>query len=345
MEIKITLPMLGRMFMLPASVVDNYLKITDGDYLKALLCIYCQGQPVVDTAEISQLSGVPEERVREALIHFSKLGVLQAEGLTGAQNTQITPQAPTPAQPVSPPAPQPKADDLKLIGGAEAIKGTNRRLEKLSRVRYSNTDIDEMISRDETLRDLKDRIEGITGRGLNHAAIGDIIEMYDHMQLPAAGIILLAEFCVGTYGKRSTAYMLTVAQDWFEEGITDYDQIERKIIDLTELSSYESRLKGIFEFQGSTTKKQREFFERWKTWGFDVETVRAAYEENMNLKNKFTLPYINKILEGWHMKGITNAEQAKAELQNKPKNDSKGGISTQEYDEFARNIDFDKLTT
>ena len=339
MELKIGFSMLGRMFMLPASVVDEFLKISSGEHVKVLLCIYCLGKNTVDTGEVSRMAGVSEQAVKEAVIHFSKLGVISSEEIAAA------------AKPVSQTDSQSdiknteSAADLKLIGGAEAIRGSKRDQSKASRVRFTPKELAAMIEQDEELKSLIGDMEKLIAKPLTHSNLGDVVEMYEHMELSPASILMIAEYCKGL-GRTQTAYILRVAQDWFEEGISGFEQIERKIITMSEYHSFENRIKQVLGLIGSTTKKQREFFESWQLMGFDEAMIRLAYEENMDRKNSYSLSYMNKILTEWDKKGIRTPEQAAAEQQaHKEKAVSGSGINTKEYEEFAASIDFDKLST
>ena len=342
MEVKIGFSMLGRMFMLPASVVDEYLKISSGDFIKVLLCIYCLGKENADTAELAAMAGVSEQTVKEAIIHFCKLGVISSSGLTGAKMSAAAKPEQSPAQ-----VQTQHTDELKLIGGAEPIKGSKRDLAKMSRVRLSPKEIGAKIESDPELKALIENMQTLLAKGLTHSAAGDVIEMYEHMELSPASILMIAEYCKSR-DKRSTAYILKVAQEWFDEGITDFDQIEKKIISLTEYGSFENKIKRVLDIQGNTTKKQREFFTHWQQLGFDEDMIRLAYEENMDRKNKYTLAYMNSILEGWAQKGISTPfevsreqerfKQAQADRSNR-------GPDLTEFEDFADSIDFTKLTT
>ena len=344
MEISLKISAFGRMFMMPASVVDEYLKISTGEQIKVLMCIYCLGSEKIRTEDISAMSGVPEQAVREAVIHFSKLGVFAAEGLTGAE--KISEPAPAPVKPVQP-APK-TADDLALYGQPEAIRGTSRDTSRDSRVHYTPKELASKIESDNALKALRDEMEQILATPLKPSNVGDIIEMYEHLELDPASIQMIAEYCK-SLGKCKTAYILSVAQDWFDEGICNFEQIERKIINMSAYSSLEGRVLRLIGQQGTATKKQREFVHSWQDMGFEFEMIELAYEKNVDQKGKFSFPYMNKILQSWHEKGITTPKQAEQESEDhknsKPASNAGKGISAKEVEEFAASIDFDKLTT
>ncbi len=323
--------MLGRMFMLPASVVDEYLKLSDGDHIKVLLCIYCLGKENVDTAQIAAMAGVTESKVQEAVIYFSKLGVLEAAGIAAAQPAQVLTQ-----------------QEYKSVGMPAADPGTKRDLKKSARVRYSPAELSKKIDSDKDLKDLVSSFEVLLAKPLTHSNLGDIIEMYEHLELSPAAILMIAEYCKGL-GKTGTAYILRVAQDWFDEGITGFEQIERKIIDVTNFSTFENRLKKMIGINTNITKKQRGYFQSWQGLGFDENMIRLAYEINIDNTGKLSFPYMDKVLTSWAAKGIFSpkaVEQEQQAYKKKQENEKpfESGVDDDEFEQFASTLDLEKLT-
>lgn len=341
MEIKLGFSMLGRMFMMPASVVDEYLKISTGEQIKVLMCIYCLGCDTVKTEDIAAMSGVPEQTVREAVIHFSKLGVFTASGITGAQESA----KPAPVSPVQ--AENKPHDDLRLIGQPEAIRGTARDTSRDSRVRYTPKEIAAKIESDGELGALMQEMEKIMGRQLTHSNVGDVLEMYEHLELDPASIQMISEYCK-SLDKCKTAYILRVAQEWYDEGVCDFEQIERKIINLGQYNSLEAKIKRLIGLQGTATKKQRTYMHSWQDMGFGFEMIKLAYEETVDNTGKLSFPYMDRILHDWHQKGI-NTPDALVRDKEKFKKDKQqtsdsGSIGSGDVQRFADSIDFDKLT-
>ena len=346
MEIKLTFPMLGRMFMMPASVADEYLKISTGDQLKVLISIYCAGSDRVDTERVAQMTGASEQTVREAVIHFSKLGVFSAQGIEGAkpswEGAVITTESQSAIQTA------PKTEDLKLLGQPEAIKGTQRDTSKDSRVHYSPKELAGKIEADPALSALMQDMEGILGTPLKPQNTCDVLEMYEHLEFDPASIQMIAEYCK-SLGKRKTAYILKVARDWFEDGVCDFEQVERRIIGMSAYNSLEGKIRRMIGQEGNVTKKQGEFIRSWQDMGFGFEMIELAYEINIDNTGKLSFPYMNKIITGWGEKGIHTPLAAKEEKERfaKSRQDKQhdGSISTRAVDDFAASIDLSKVTT
>ena len=53
----------GSSFSVPSKVVDKYIKLSDGDFVKVLLCILCSTERECDSAKLPEKSGLSENTV------------------------------------------------------------------------------------------------------------------------------------------------------------------------------------------------------------------------------------------------------------------------------------------
>jgi len=79
---------------------------------------------------------------------------------------------------------------------------------------------------------------------------------------------------------------------------------------MNEVRSVNRVLYRIFEACGQTgkpNKADRELYQQWREWGFSEEMMLLAAAQSKNADAR--IPYLNKVLEGWHNDGITTKEQ------------------------------------
>ena len=69
----------GSSFSVPSKVVDKYIKLSDGDFVKVLLCILCSTERECDSAKLAEKSGLSENTVIDAVTHWVSLGVITTE--------------------------------------------------------------------------------------------------------------------------------------------------------------------------------------------------------------------------------------------------------------------------
>ena len=297
MEYKIDCKHWGRFFSVPCSVVDDYILLSDGDFIKVLLCILCSNSQIVSTEKISKKSGVSIDKIDDAIIYWTNLGVISTE-INGKEIES-------------------EKDVLKrdqvvknnpVIQSVEAINPSKNTVDSKTRVKYSTREIAEKIENNEELKALYDNIQSVLSRTINGTEMASILNLYEYYNFSAASILMIAEYCV-SIGKNRIAYIETVAKDWFEKGICNYSDVEQEIIRQGELKAFEKQVMNIFGVESKLTKKQRDLILKWREMGFSLDMLEIAYEKCMNNTNKLSFAYINKILENWSGKHIMTPQQ------------------------------------
>ena len=79
----------GSSFSVPSKVVDKYIKLSDGDFVKVLLCILCSTERECDSAKLAEKSGLSENTVIDAVTHWVSLGVITSERSDTAKPAQV----------------------------------------------------------------------------------------------------------------------------------------------------------------------------------------------------------------------------------------------------------------
>lgn len=344
MDYRIDIKRWGRFFSVPCSVVDDYIRLSDGDYVKALLCMLCSDSPVVSTEQLAERAGITAEKAEEAVIHWAGLGVISAETLDGkAVEKNAAVSVPT----VSKTEPAQVSD--APIQNVEAINPAKNSVDAKTRVKYSTREIAEKIEKSEELKALYDDIQSVFKRTINGTEMAAILNLYEYYNYSAASILMIAEYCT-SIGKGRMAYIETVAKNWFEQGICSYSEVEAEIIRQCRLRSYESKVMHIFGMENKLAKKQRELIHKWRDMGFSLDMLEIAYEKCMNSTNKLSFGYINKILENWSGKQILTPQQVDEDdrkflnrspqsADNSDKQNKDTSYDLDEWERFAMNFD------
>ena len=69
----------GRVFTVPCSVVDKYLKVAEENYIKVLLCVLSLGSENISSEKLSEMTGISEREVIKALSFWNANKVISAE--------------------------------------------------------------------------------------------------------------------------------------------------------------------------------------------------------------------------------------------------------------------------
>lgn len=332
MEYKIDCRQWGRFFSVPCSVVDDYILLSDGDFVKVLLCILCSNTQMVSSEHLAQQAGVSVDKAEDAIIHWTNLGVISAEKSDGKAIANSF--APVAVEKSIPPR-----------QSVEAINPSKNSVDAKTRVKYSTREIAEKIENSDELKALYNDIQTVFKRTINGTEMAAILNLYEYYNYSAASILMIAEFCT-SIGKPKMAYIETVAKSWFEQGICSYSEVENEIIRQTDRRAFESKVMRVFGMQNKLTKKQREYIEKWDSMGFSLDMLSIAYEKCVDSTGKLNFGYINKILENWSGKSILTPQQVEDDDRKYSKNKKNyengckdSSFDLTEWEKYAINFD------
>ncbi|MGN0593832.1 MAG: DnaD domain protein [Hominimerdicola sp.] len=307
MEYNFDIDRWGSFFMVPTSVVNDYIRLSDGSFVKVLLCILASSKRQITSNELAQISGLSEDICDDAVTHWVSLGVISTGSEVKQTQTVATVKHDVNAEPVS---------------TVEAVKPENKPTEKKIIVTYSQKEIREKAEKDENLKQLINDIQGVLKFSINGKELGRLVELYEFYHFDVPTILLVAEYCA-QMGKRSVAYLSAVLIRWYEQDITSYADVEAEIIRCTEEKSFESKCMRIFGMESKPSKQQRELMDKWYNIGFNSQMLEIAYNKCMDATGKLTFKYIDSILMKWAGKSITTPEQVQIDDSNFRMNNSK----------------------
>lgn len=289
MEHFLNVGILGGVFAVPNSVVDNYIKLANEASIKVLLYMLRNANQSITSAAIAAALNITENQVEEAFIFWENANIFPKAAsvdLTAAGNSAAKTPEPAPA-----PVPKKKA----------VIQ---------ERVDY-NINPSEIAQRVESSEDMKclfTMSEQAFARPLTHSEQRGLIWIHDYLGLSTEVILMLVTFCISTE-KGSIKYIETVAADWTEREINTFDKAQSEIKRLEESQGYNNKIMKIFSMNRKPTSKQQTFIDDWKAKGYSFELIEYAYEKTIESIDKLNFPYINKILENWHEQGLSTKSQ------------------------------------
>ena len=306
MNYKLNLGCWGSVFAVPSDVVDKYIKIAGGSSIKVLLFfLRHSGEQVTDEIIANALSMNCED-VNDSLSFWKQVGLLdEVDGSFAPASISLSLQKETVPQveiPVS------AVGVTKEQADFAAIKAAALRSPEFTPAQIAGT-----VKSDEKVDFLFKTCETLYGRPLKHTEQNALITITEHIGLPTEVTLMLVDYCF-SINKASPAFLKESAMNWMENGITDLASAERHISMLQSRYSAENSVKSIFDINRALSQKEKDFIDLWyNVWGFSSDMVKLAYDINVNSKGKFSFPYINKILENWHIKGIKTEEQVTEE--------------------------------
>ena len=287
----------GGHFSVPCCVATEYLKTSDGNYLKVLLCILSSATRDIESQSITEATGLNEDIIEDAIVHWTSLGVLKLVEQSESSIAAVVQTTPA-AAPVS---------------AVESVKPMSKAVDRRIVVSYSTKEINEKAQNDPELKHLFDEIQNYINNTINGKELGILTDLYETYHFDVPTILIAAEYC-NTLGKYSVQYLSKLLIDWFEHDLCTYDEVEAEIIRRTEYNTYESTVRRCLGLTNRLTAKQKEYVEKWKSNGIDESLLNIACERCLDgTGGKINFKYIDQVISSWVNKGIKTPEQVAAD--------------------------------
>ena len=312
-------------FAVPNDVVDRYIKIASGGAVKVLLYFLRHSGNMQDTEQVSKDLSISNEDVCDALVFWEQVGLIIRD------NDTYIPSPERKTMPVVIKTAQ--ASEAEITD--EQARFTATKTAALRSPHFSPLQIADTVKGNDEINFLFKTCEGLYGRPLKHTEQNALVTIIDDIGLPAEVTLMLVDYCFSV-DKATPAYMRNMAVEWVENEVTTLSAAENYISRLQSKYGAENTVKSVFGLDRALSQKEKEFAIVWvNNWGFNSEIIRLAYDINVNAKGKFTFPYINKILENWHSKGLSTKDQILADQQNRSDNNEiKSSFDTAEIDKI-----------
>ena len=324
MPYKLNLGAWNNVFAIPASVVDNYIKLAGGNNLKVLLFVLRNAGFEITVDTISEKTGVKPEDVNDALLFWEQTGLLVLN-----ENNEILPAKDSvkTEKPV-------KSESYERIEQETGIQ--LKKIELSREPRFYPKDIAHAVRNNQGMNFLFKECERIFGRVLKHNEQNTLMVMTEENGIPAECVLMLVEYCFSV-NKATPSYMKAIAVDWLERGILSINAAEEEIKVLREFNNLENNLKRLFEMNNAFSKVQKDFIRKWNKLGYEEDMLSEAYQITLNATGKMAFPYMDKVIEGWNTEGIKNKEQFEKSLKTHKE-------KTQKQKQTNSSFDLDKIS-
>ncbi|MBP5166651.1 MAG: DnaD domain protein [Oscillospiraceae bacterium] len=211
---------------------------------------------------------------------------------------------------------------------------------------YTAEDVKRGADSDPAFASLISEVQQRLGKMLTGADLMILFGIYDYLGLPAEVILILLSYCIEEQerrlgeGRKPTMRMVEKeAYFWARSDIFTLDAAEEYIKRKNERrkNSYEIRnLLGIKNRQLSTTEEK--YIMSWLEMGFSSQAIAMAYDRTVLNKKELVWPYMNRIMESWHKKGLHSVSEIEAgDRRTSPARAQASGAPTgEEYERMRR---------
>jgi len=282
-----------KIIALPSAQVLDSLKSTGEAELKVL--IYSLAEQNCTAEQISDATGLSKEKIKEALIFWRDKGAISVTGLRGTAGN--------------------KKENSDLIRDTKQNYDSNKQQRILltdSIPRYTEEEVAKKLIQHPELKCLIDDCCHILDRMLNETEAGDIVVLYDYLHLGEDYIMLLCSHCASR-GKTSLMYIKKVAADLFNEGITDYSDLEAYYERIEAEKGLEGKIRKLFGMGGRRlSPTEKEAIHLWTEWNISDELIEKAFDATVTNAEKATVKYMHGIIKRWHGDALDTPEKVDA---------------------------------
>lgn len=316
MNFSINPQLFSAVFVLPATVVHEHLKLASGAQLKVLLAVCSAQNMPLRVADIAQKTGLPEAEVPDCLTFWVQKGVLT--DLSASLQIFAQP-APAIVDAVEDSKPQEsvKAPEEAPAEPKPAPKKAVREKISVAPTRPTHAQIGERLDECAQLRELFNEIQIVLGRMLGTGDQAAFLLLFDYYGLPADVILMLCEYARTMDKAGNINYIYAVGQDWSEREIDTFERADEEIRRLSEVDENWSQFCALTGLShAKPTKSQQNHLRIWlHEWHFSLTMIALAFEKMKERTDSVRFSYMNGILKKWYEKGIRTTEQVEKEEQ------------------------------
>ncbi len=331
-------------FAVPCALVDRHIKLAGKEQLQAILWILRHAGETFCPEDLAAALGITLDQSLDALEYWQERGLLAEKDRTLHPVPQREAARRPARTPDSPPNPDPPSGSASQNAASLSSQPAPPQRETAlpPKRRLAKPDAAYLAKRageSAAIRSLFQEAEATLGI-LSPAMTAVLLASCDDYGLPVEVVVMLIHYAKEV-GKTNTAYIESVARDWAESGVFSLEAAEAKLQELSEKRLAWGQVSSAAGLpKRSPSKKEEEAAFRWvREWSFSRDMLAAAYERCVDNTGKFSVAYMNRVLERWHREGIQNLEQL-AQAERKKAAGKKPGTSY-DIDELEQLSHFD----
>ncbi len=292
MNYSINMTVFSNTFAVPSAVADKYLKIATHNQLKVLLYFMRNVSKGIDPQKIADALSLPLSEVNDSLTFWAQCDVLVGEA--------------------------PKEKESKTVVVTTQMP--------------TRSDVIRRGLEDKQVMFLLREAQLKFGRNLKQNESALLLSLYDDHGMDIPVILLLLQYAASN-NKCNITFIKRTATRWLAAGVETVPDAERIMADEAKQSLAWQVVSTAFGFEKrNPSDRELELSNLWiNEWKISADMLRAAYNECVDQKSRFSMPYTAKIIENWHKEGITTPAQISQKKQ-APQNKKAGKADYAGYD-------------
>ncbi len=275
---------------LPVDFVEKYVRFTKPEYLQVYIYIkYCmeRGDAFPAAEELAAALDILPARAEFIIEYWTSQGeFIWENGVCSVKKDKNAPVV------------------EERVTEKEAKKNLIKRVRSM-KPSYSQAEIDVVATENKHISGLFYQAEKILSKVLTASDMELLYSFNDWLGLPIEVILMLLTYAAKK-GKTTKRYLETVAIDWAEKGIDNYEAAEAYITELEAMDSAERQIRAILGiYDRGLTATEKKYI---KIWAEDLkippELISLAYDKTVEYTGKLSWSYMDKMIKNWYDSGF-----------------------------------------
>ena len=188
------------------------------------------------------------------------------------------------------------------------------------RQEYTAAEITSYAETDRKFRDLVEETGERLGRVLSAGDLKILYGIYHDLGLPKEVVVLLLGYCCEDIARRfglgrkpTMRQVEKEAYIWGNRELFTYELAEAYLKDRETKRGKLGEFRELLGIRGrALAPTEEQYLLRWADMGFEKDAVLLAYDKTVAKKGELAWPYMNRILENWHAKGLHTPAEIEA---------------------------------
>lgn len=285
--------------------IDEYVRFTKPEYIQVFLYIKAAAArskalpPAEDIAKALDISPVKAEFILE---YWASRGEIKFENGTYKFAEKKSSDNNSKSSSASKPKP---AAPVQALPKSQHIRST--------RPAYSQKEINTAAKEDKQISGMFYQAETILKKALSPSETELLFSFHDWLGLPVEVILMLLSYAAKK-GKTTKRYLETVAIDWADKGIDNFEAAEAYVSELEATDSAENKVRSILGiYNRGLSSTERKYIKLWvNELKIPTELISLAYDRTVEYTGKLSWSYMDKLLQSWIANGCTTVDDVKA---------------------------------
>ena len=140
--------------------------------------------------------------------------------------------------------------------------------------------------------------EILSGRMITPNEYYEYYATMESLKIEPSALIMIIKYCVDLKGDNvGYSYILTVAKNWAQEGVTTAKAVEEKLLDYQKDSEDIAILTKTMGIKRALDTFEKDLFKKWLNMGFKPNVINYVAKTQKKSKNSVNFRYLDVILE------------------------------------------------